>query len=98
MPIWIRATGPASNPQIELWTQARFHAGQITPTGDRVLFQFQPQGKTNWTNETNFLTPNPDGFLDVKLPENAYGVPGAWRAVWVGTSSFFLSRDVSFPS
>ncbi|MDQ6807689.1 MAG: hypothetical protein M3065_22685 [Actinomycetota bacterium] len=98
MPIWIRATGPASSPRIELWTQARFHAGQITPTSDRVLFQFQPKGKTTWTNETNFLTPNPAGFVDVKLPENAYGVPGTWRAVWVGTSSFFLSRNVSFPS
>ncbi|HWF34842.1 MAG TPA: hypothetical protein VG295_05710, partial [Solirubrobacteraceae bacterium] len=98
MPMWIRSTGPAAAPQLELWTWTRFRALHITPATDRVVFQFEPKGKTTWTNETNALTPNPDGFVDVKFPENAYGVPGTWRAVWVGTSSFFLSREVPFPS
>jgi hypothetical protein len=97
MPIWIRSTGPASSPQLELWTQARFRAGAVTPS-DVAIFQFQPQGSSTWTSITPLEPLNPAGFVDVRVPENAYGVPGTWRAIWVGPTGFFISRDVPFPS
>jgi hypothetical protein len=97
MPIWIRSTGPASSPQLELWTQARFRAGAVTPQ-DVAIFEFQPQGSSTWTPVTPLEPLNPAGFVDVKVPENAYGVPGLWRAIWVGPTGFFVSRDVTFPS
>jgi hypothetical protein len=98
MPIWIAPTGPASNPQLELWTEVRFHAFQITPA-DRVVFQFEPAGKSTWTTVTPVETPNAAGFVDVTIPENAYGVNGTWRSVWVGgKGGFVISRDVSYPS
>lgn len=97
MPIWIRSTGPASSPQLELWTQARFRASAVTPR-DVAIFQFQPKGSSRWTNITSFEPLNPAGFVDVRIPENAYGVPGTWRAIWLGPTGFDISREVSFPS
>ncbi|HWF71921.1 MAG TPA: hypothetical protein VG186_01175, partial [Solirubrobacteraceae bacterium] len=97
MPIWIRSTGPASSPQLELWSWVRFRASLVTPT-DFVVFQFQPKGSTAWTNITPAEPLNAGGFVDVKVPENAYGVPGTWRAIWVGPTGYFISRDASFPS
>jgi hypothetical protein len=100
LPIWIRTTGPASDPQLELWAWARFRAGQITPASpDRLVFQFQPQGSSAWITDSPLESLSPGGFVDLQVPENAYGVPGMWRAVWInGTGTFAVSRDVSFPS
>lgn len=98
MPIWISTMGPASNPQLELWTQVRPKSFQVT-AADRVIFQFQPQGRSRWITASPVETPNPAGFVDVTEPENAYGVAGTWRAVWVGGPGLFLiSRYVSYPS
>jgi hypothetical protein len=100
LPIWIRTTGPASDPQLELWAWARFRAGQITPASpDRLVFQFQPQGSSAWITDSPLESLSAGGFVDLQVPENAYGVPGMWRAVWInGTGTFAVSRDVSFPS
>jgi len=98
MPMWIASTGPAANPQLELWTQVRFRSFQVN-ANDRVVFQFAPEGSSTWTTVTPVETPNIAGFVDAYLPENPYGLPGTWRAVWVGgPGAFFVSRDVAFPS
>ena len=97
MPIWIAQSGSAANPQLELWAQARFRAFQVTPQ-DRIVFQFAPQGSSSWTTETPAETLNPLGFVDLTVPEDAYAVPGTWRAVWVGPGGAIrVSRDVSYP-
>jgi hypothetical protein len=99
LPIWLATSGTAANPQLELWAQVRFRAGQVIPGTDRLVFQFAPNGSSTWTTDSPVETPNAAGFVDLRVPENAYGVPGTWRAVWVGPSgTFFISRDVSFPS
>ena len=98
MPMWIAQAGTAADPQLELWTQARFHSFAVTPA-ERVVFQFQPRGASTWINITPGESLNVAGFVDVSLPENAYGVPGTWRAVWVGgNGTYFVSREVSYPS
>ena len=36
--------------------------------------------------------------FDLTVPEDAYAVPGTWRAVWVGPGGAIrVSRDVSYP-
>jgi hypothetical protein len=98
MPIWIAATGPASSPQLELWAQVRFRAGAVTPQ-DSVYFQFQPSGSTTWTTETGAEPLNPDGFVSVDFPYNAYGVPGTWRAIWYNPAvGYFYSRGAPYPA
>jgi hypothetical protein len=97
MPIWISATGPAADPQLELWAQARFRAGQVT-AGDGIVFLFQAQGSSTWTTVTPLEPLNPAGFVDVDVPENAYGVAGTWEAIWLGPTGYFISRDVSYTS
>ena len=69
----------------------------MTPQ-DRIVFQFAPQGSSSWTTETPAETLNPLGFVDLTVPEDAYAVPGTWRAVWVGPGGAIrVSRDVSYP-
>jgi Cellulase (glycosyl hydrolase family 5) len=97
MPIWISATGPASDPQLSLWAQARFRAGLVTPQ-DGITFQFLPAGSTTWIGVTPLEPLNPDGFVNVKVPENAYGVQGTWRAIWLGPTGYYISRDVAYTS
>ena len=98
MPIWIAKAGTGASPELELWTEARFHSFQVTPS-DRVVFQFAPKGAKTWTTVTPVESPNFAGFVDVLVPQKPYAVPGTWRAVWVGANGlFFVSRDVLNPS
>ncbi|HWC84983.1 MAG TPA: hypothetical protein VG388_00490 [Solirubrobacteraceae bacterium] len=96
LPMWITTTGPASSPQLELWAWVRFHAFQITPD-DKLVFQFQPQGSSDWITDSPTESPTSAGFVDLRVPENAYGAPGTWRAVWFNGKGFVVSRYVSFP-
>jgi hypothetical protein len=102
LPFWITTTGPPSAPLLELWAWLRFRAflpPQVT-AADKFVFQFQPQGSSDWITDSPMLTPSPAGFVDLRVPENAYGVPGTWRAVWVdgNGTGFVVSRYVPFPS
>ena len=82
--------------QIELWAQVRYRK---QPTSDQLVFQFLPHGSKTWTNVTAGLPLSTGGFVDVIVPEGAYGKGGAFRAAWTGpvSPSLFVSRDVSFP-
>jgi hypothetical protein len=99
LPIWISTTGTAANPQLDLWAQARFRAGLVTPTSqDGIQFQFEATGSTTWTNITPFEPLSPDGFVNVTVPEDTYGAPGSWRALWIDPTGYFYSRAAPFSS
>jgi hypothetical protein len=98
LPFWISTIGTAASPQIDLWAWVRFRAFQPNST-DRVVFQFERQGTTTWVTDSPILHPNAGGFVNLAVPENAYGIPGSWRAVWIGPSGTYpaVSRDVAYP-
>ena len=97
-PFWITTTGPPSSPEIDMWAWVRFRAFGVAPT-DRVVFQFQPQGSTTWITDSPGEQPTPYGFVNLLVPENAYGTPGMWRAAYLpATGSPIYSRAAPYPS
>jgi hypothetical protein len=96
MPVWIAQAGTAAHPQLELWAQVRFRSLQVTPA-DKLVFQFEPKGKKTWTTVTPIESLNPFGFVDVTMPQEAYAVPGTWRAIWGAAGPPVFSRNVSYP-
>jgi hypothetical protein len=98
MPLWLHSGHDSQGQgQIELWAQVRFRKG--ANQSDRVVFQFQPTGSTQWTSVTSALPLSPYGFVTAIVPEASYSAGGTFRAVWGGPVApvFFISRTVSFP-
>ena len=95
-PIWIAQAGTSADPELELWAQVRFEELNVTPA-QALVFQFEPNGSSTWTTVTPLEPLNAFGFVDVKVPEDPYSVPGEWRAVWGLGSTIVVSRDAPYP-